>query len=597
MNSTEQKNALGEIARSLAPLLKNIDSQSLTSDFGDWCADLDTDTFSVVVVGEFNRGKSTMLNALFQQAILPVGATPTTAVVTILRYSATQMIQAHYTNGNVEKIDFSSNALEKLVSTMASPSTEIDYVEVGLPHPLLSSGIVYVDTPGVADLNRERMEVTYRFVPRADAVLFVLDATCPITRSEIDFLQSVVLGNGIDRVLFVMNFADLLQDDDRTTAPERAQNRLAVALDRDDVPVLALSAKEGCSVATRTISGIGQLEANLIALGADSTRSHEKVAHMCQRLVAILASARAEVNRKRSTSLVHVEDFNRQSAELDALWSQREARIGQISAWILDRESEILAMTRKSIETYLYDTREDIQDQIAAYSGPDFKSFVENQIPIMIKKRCKLWVDGHGDALRSLIMRLSEELTSALSREFHTIIPLLEPRFASAGMDIEQVSLNAPETNSGRVYAGLILGGASALLMLTGVGMVMPFLTLAGYPWLAGKLDKESLQEAKRKLVPEFDRAFSLAESVMKKRILGYLSEEIRGLQTSAEMRFRQLLGAARREVQETAKVRNQPAELVRKHISTLDQDVQTIEKLEVRLSEISSGNQKGATQ
>src|ERR1039458_2291302 len=299
MNSTEQKNALGEIARSLAPLLKNIDSQSLTSDFGDWCADLDTDTFSVVVVGEFNRGKSTMLSALFKQAILPVGATPTTAVVTILRYSATQMIQAHYTNGNVEKIDFSSNALEKLVSTMASPSTEIDYVEVGLPHPLLSSGIVYADTPGVADLNRERMEVTYRFVPRADAVLFVLDATCPITRSEIDFLQSVVLGNGIDRVLFVMNFADLLQDDDRTTAPERAQNRLAVALDRDDVPVLALSAKEGCSVATRTISGIGQLEANLIALGADSTRSRSEVAHMCQRLVAILASASAEPNRNR----------------------------------------------------------------------------------------------------------------------------------------------------------------------------------------------------------------------------------------------------------------------------------------------------------
>jgi len=238
-------------------------------------------------------------------------------------------------------------------------------------------------------------------------------------------------------------------------------------------------------------------------------------------------------------------------------------------------------MTRKSIETYLSDTREDIQDQIAAYSGPDFKSFVESQIPIIIKKRCKLWVDGHGDALRSLLMRLSEELTAALSREFRTSIPLLEPRFSSVGMNIEQVYLNAPETNSGRIHAGLLLAGAGALLMMTGVGMVVPFLTLAGYPWLSGKLDKKGLQEAKQKLAPEFDRAFSLAESNMKKRILGYLSEEIRGLQTSAEMKFRQLLEATRREVQQAAKVRKQPAELITKHISAMDQDVQTLEELE----------------
>ena len=304
MNSAEQKNALREIARSLAPLLSSLDGKSLSSDFGEWQADLDTDTFSVVVVGEFNRGKSTILNALFQQTILPVGATPTTAMVTILRYSAVPTIQAHYINGNVNEIDFSPNALEEHVSTLASPSTEIDHVEVGLPHVLLKTGIVYVDTPGVADLNRERMEVTYRFVPRADAVIFVLDATCPITRSEIDFLESVVLANGIDRVLFLLNFADLLEDDDRSTAPERAKNKLGVALDRDDVPVLILSAKEGCSDGTRSVSGIRQLEDYLTALGADSGRSHEKVAHMCQRLSAILASTKAEVNRKRTTSLV-----------------------------------------------------------------------------------------------------------------------------------------------------------------------------------------------------------------------------------------------------------------------------------------------------
>jgi GTPase Era involved in 16S rRNA processing len=596
MNCFETKEALREIGSCVASILSRLNDHGLLSDFADWHTDLESNVFTVVVVGEFNRGKSTLLNALFGRDILPVGATPTTAFVTILRYSEVQQIQVHHVGGRIEEVAFSEDAVKAIVSSVTSPSTEIDFVEVGIPHTLLKAGIVYVDTPGVADLNRDRVEVTYRFVPRADAVIFVLDSTEAVTGSEIDFLESTILTRGIDRLLFVLNFADQLKTEDRRTAAERAQNRLALALDRDDLPVLVLSAREASSETERSRSGIDKLEDQLRAINLDGMRSQEKIAHLSQRLLAIVLALKADAERKRTSSRLEAEEFNRQIAEVDEQWRYREERIGRIAAWTSDREAEILAMARKSMETYFRALREDVGDQIAAYSGADFKGFVETQIPLMIKKRCTMWVDGHGDALRYLLIRLSTELTAALAKEFQTTIPMLEPRFVSRGIAVENVQIDSPDAPNGRLYAGLILGGVSALLMLTGVGLLMPMLSFAGFPWLAGRLDKSGLEEAKQKLMPQFDVALYLAAESMRDRVLGYLVDEVRGLQESAELRYQQLLEAARSGIREEVASRDQPTAIIRSRISVLDETLANLEKLECQISSLLSNGSREAS-
>ncbi len=593
MNCVETKESLREIGNCLAAILSSLDSQSLLSDFADWRTDLETDVFTVVVVGEFNRGKSTLLNALFDQDILPVGVTPTTATVTILRYSDTRQIQVHYAGGRVEDLAFSPEAIQSIVAAHNSPTTEIEYVEVGIPHPLLQAGIVYVDTPGVADLNRDRVEVTYRFVPRADAVIFVLDSTTPVTRSEIDFLETSILSKGIESLLFVSNFADLLDDEDRRSAESRTQNKLGMAIDRDDLPLFVLSAREGRPKIQRSTSGIDQLEAHLRGINLDGSRSQEKASHLCQRLSTIILSTKTDAERKKSSGLLEADALRRQIVEVDEKWRQREAGIIRIAEWTDDREAEILAMAQKSMETYFRALKEDVSDQIVAYNGPDFKGFVETQIPMMIKKRCKMWVDAHGDALRSLLMRLSAELTGALAREFQTAIPMLEPRFVSRGIAVENVHLDSPDAPNGRMYAGLILGGVSALLMLTGIGMFMPMLSFAGYPWVAGRLEKSGLEEAKQKLMPEFDKALYLAAESMRDRVLGYLVDEVRGLQESAELKYRQLLDEARSRMQEESAIRNQPTALVRSRLSVLEETLVRLQELHNRVASLSPNELK----
>lgn len=290
MNYVETKESLHSIGAAAAILLKSMGSASLLSDFSHWQTDLETDVFTVVVVGEFNRGKSSLLNALFDLDILPVGATPTTATVTILQFSPNPRIRVHYINDRVQDLEYSPTAIEEFIAF--SGTRDIDYVEVGLPHPLLRAGIVYVDTPGVADLNRDRIEVTYRFVPRADAVLFVLDSTQLVTLSEVDFLQSTILNDGIERLLFVSNFSDLLEEDARDQVVSRAKNRLAEVLGKEDIPVILVSARQASLQDQRAQSGIDELSVALRAIGLDGPRGRDKVSRMRQRLSAIILSAK-----------------------------------------------------------------------------------------------------------------------------------------------------------------------------------------------------------------------------------------------------------------------------------------------------------------
>lgn len=306
---------------------------------------------------------------------------------------------------------------------------------------------------------------------------------------------------------------------------------------------------------------------------------------MRDRLASILGSVKRDIEQKKAASQLTAEEFMHQAAELEDQWQNREAKIDRIGEWVMDREAEIVAMTEKSLHTFHRILKEDLHDLVTSYSGPDFKGFVEVQIPIQVRKRCKGWVEGHGDALRSLVMRFSSELTDGLSQEFQTNLPLLEPCFVSRGINPETFQVNPPEANKGRLHAGLILGGVSALLVMTGLTMAAPIVGLAAFPMLSGYLEKEKLERAKLELMPELDRAFEKAAKSMRANVLGYLDAEIRGLQEAAEDKYRQLLSAARNNIREESATRSQNTSNVASSIRAFDENIGRLEALESRLS------------
>jgi small GTP-binding protein len=137
--------------------------------------------FLLVVVGEFNSGKSAFINALLGQSLLKEGVTPTTQEIQVLRFGAEPRQE----------------------------TKEDSVVYLSQPLPMLQE-INIVDTPGTNAVIREHEQITQDFVPRSDLVMFVTSADRPFTESERVFLDQIRQWG--KKVLLVINKIDLLDD-------------------------------------------------------------------------------------------------------------------------------------------------------------------------------------------------------------------------------------------------------------------------------------------------------------------------------------------------------------------------------------------------
>ena len=143
-------------------------------------------------MGEFNHGKSSFVNALLGESALPVGVTPTTATIHHLKFAESPGGHGRLcTSGRREALAFDD--VKRFAVGGGASAEEVDFLEIGYPAPLLQERILLVDTPGVNDLSLQRADITYSYVPRADAVLFLLDAGQILKESERHFLEEKLL--------------------------------------------------------------------------------------------------------------------------------------------------------------------------------------------------------------------------------------------------------------------------------------------------------------------------------------------------------------------------------------------------------------------
>lgn len=167
-------------------------------------------TANVVVVGEKKRGKSSLINALVGvPGLLPVEVDVATSVHLVVRHAPTPQAQAHL----LDQSEPQPITLAQLAEYAAlDPLTQEPYrddvrhVEVGVPSPLLDQGLALVDTPGVGGLVSGHAQITLATLERADALLFVVNGSTELTRSELAFLQQAT--ERIATVFFVLTQID-----------------------------------------------------------------------------------------------------------------------------------------------------------------------------------------------------------------------------------------------------------------------------------------------------------------------------------------------------------------------------------------------------
>ena len=137
------------------------------------------------------RGKSSLVNALLKQAVLPVGVTPLTAVATTVRYGYEPQAEVTFANAHEER--HSLAALDYLVTERGNPGNRrgIDRVIAYVDAAILADGVELVDTPGTGSVYSWDTEAAYAALETTDAAIFVLTADPPVSASERDLLRRV----------------------------------------------------------------------------------------------------------------------------------------------------------------------------------------------------------------------------------------------------------------------------------------------------------------------------------------------------------------------------------------------------------------------
>jgi GTPase SAR1 family protein len=306
---------------------------------------LQNKTFQLVVLGQFKRGKTSLINALFGESLLPTAIVPLTSIITILQYGVAERITVLFLDGKTKEI--TRTELSEYVTESKNPTNEKGVAQVVFEYPseYLKSGIQIIDTPGVGSVYKHNTDVAYEFVPKADAGIFVVTADPPISDSELQFLKSIK--DYLAKIIFVQNKTDQTDVKDRLESLDFTKKVIEEAVGRKDLQFYQVSAKLGLE---------GKKEHNKEKLATSNLLTFEDslnqlfinkkeqvlLLSVAQKLLPIIAEIELQLQVEKNALQLSVDELK----EKTATFSKEAAKIKQEKeddGYILRGQAEKLA--------------------------------------------------------------------------------------------------------------------------------------------------------------------------------------------------------------------------------------------------------------
>jgi predicted GTPase len=417
MVCAEDKGRLVEGLNALAALAHRAGSPEVAKKAAEAGERLKQNRLYLVVLGQFKRGKSSLINALIGEDLLPTAAVPLTSVVTKIVYGPEKQAVILFRNGDRQEVP--PDALVGYITEEGNPRNQkqVEAAEVSHPSSYLARGLVIVDTPGVGSLYRHNTEVTYGFLPNADAVIFMLSADQPLSEEEGKFLQEIK--SRVPRIFFVLNKADYLEGEERRRAEAFCRQALAEYL-QEEPELYSLSAKKALEAkltddpAELAASGLPQLEE---ALASFLAGEREKVA--------------LEAAARRGSALVK-ELKNLLDLKARAITAPLEQLQNQIQTFnqelehILRGKDDALFIIRGELDRLVHMVEEDLE------------AFKRSEIPVMREKISLAAQQRKHLPLRRFIPELEDFLTQELYQDFERWRPQEEAKVEARYLEIVQ---------------------------------------------------------------------------------------------------------------------------------------------------------------
>jgi len=379
----------------LATLAEDLKARHIEEEANDLAARIAEGRFYVACLGQFKRGKSTLINALIGDPVLPVGFTPVTAVPTVIRYGETRRARIQSREGLWQ--DVNASDLKQYVSEEYNPENTkaVRCVEVFVPSRLLSAGMCFVDTPGLGSVFTGNTAATQAFLPHIDAALVVVGADPPLAGEELELVETVA--NQVEHIVPVLNKADRTTPEENAAAKNFAVQQLEKRLGRAVGPILEVSAAERLDQQGPERDWLKLLEA-LERLVQESGRQlifsacERGIGRLSERLQAVISEEREALQRPVEASERRIATMKTTIAEADR--SMRE--LGYLLMAEQQRLSDLFVNRHKAfIAGVLPRASQELDQTIVGMrhaAGPAYRRRIMRQAQDIAKFRVLPWL-------------------------------------------------------------------------------------------------------------------------------------------------------------------------------------------------------------
>lgn len=374
---------------------------------------LDADRFHLVVVGEFNHGKTTFVNALLGASILPVGVTPTTAVIHHLEYAADPRAEVVYASGERTGLPFEDVRAFTVGGERSSSAGEVKFLEVGYPAELLRERVVLVDTPGVNDLSLQRADITYSYIPRSDAVLFLIDAGQPLKESERVFLQEKLLGQSRDKILFVVTKRDIWSQDEEVEALAYIRSELGKLVKSPVVfPISSERALEG----DRPGSGMPELLDHLTRFLAEERGRILLDNALGEGLESARLLGKGVDARRRATAMSR-DELSRRIEMIEKDLAGQSRTIEERRAGIREEVSAIRAWVHRDLDRFV----DDVLRQLPAIIDEAHTDEIKVYLGAFLERTFAEWAQAETKEIATALEALAEKTIALVREDAHDV--------------------------------------------------------------------------------------------------------------------------------------------------------------------------------
>ncbi|EDX74232.1 Dynamin family protein [Coleofasciculus chthonoplastes PCC 7420] len=335
------------------------------------------DNFKVLVLGEFKRGKSTFINALLGDEILPAYAKPCTAIINEVKWGEFPRALLHYEQSkdgsqlppkpvSIKEIEQYVVIQDGLNEKEAIHSNPYEKIELFWPLVLCRNGVEIIDSPGLNE-NEIRQKITTDYLSRVDAILFVLSCEALASSSELNFIDNTLRSTGHEDIFFICNRFNMIRRKERESIKDYAFAKLAPRTQRGSDRVFfidSLDALEGRLDGDEqrvASSGISQVEGEL-AKFLTTEKGRVKLLRPAMELRGGIREARRLIPEREALLRTDLNTLERRYAEAQEPLRQLEIQRQQI-------------VTR--IYNFLEDTKLSVKDQAISF----YRELTDQKIP------------------------------------------------------------------------------------------------------------------------------------------------------------------------------------------------------------------------